>query len=164
MPLCSFTLLYFFSQNIFCYLKLILFIFLLIWFFPCFFQWNINPVMAKSLFCPLYRHRNKFQKVNLFEDTDLVGDKTRHQPRSSDLKSYTLFHAKSLQSCPTLCNSMDCSPPGSSAHGILQARMLEWAAISFSMFLLYCFTNIKSVPLRFMDDAIAQQENCRTLK
>ena len=36
------------------------------------------------------------------------------------------------QSCPTLCNPMDCSPPGSSAHGILQARILEWLAISFS--------------------------------
>ena len=36
------------------------------------------------------------------------------------------------QSCPTLCNPMDCSPPGSSVHGILQARILEWVAISFS--------------------------------
>ena len=36
------------------------------------------------------------------------------------------------QSCPTLCDSMDYSPPGSSVHGILQARMLEWVAISFS--------------------------------
>ena len=36
------------------------------------------------------------------------------------------------QSCPTLCNPMDCSPPGSSVHGILQARIMEWVAISFS--------------------------------
>ena len=40
--------------------------------------------------------------------------------------------AKSLQSCPTLCEPMDCSLPGSSVHGILQARILEWVAISFS--------------------------------
>ena len=40
--------------------------------------------------------------------------------------------AKSLQSCPTLCDPMDCSLPGSSIHGILQARTLEWVAISFS--------------------------------
>ena len=40
--------------------------------------------------------------------------------------------AKSLQSCPTLSDPMDCSPPGSSVHGILQARILEWAAISSS--------------------------------
>ena len=36
------------------------------------------------------------------------------------------------QSCPTLCNLMDCSQPGSSVHGIFQARILEWVAISFS--------------------------------
>ena len=40
--------------------------------------------------------------------------------------------AKSLQSCPTLCNPIDGSPPGSSVPGILQARMLEWVAMSFS--------------------------------
>ena len=40
--------------------------------------------------------------------------------------------AKSLQSCPTLCNPTDGSPPGSSVPGILQARTLEWVAISFS--------------------------------
>ena len=40
--------------------------------------------------------------------------------------------AKLLQSCPTLCNPMDCSLPGFSVHGILQARTLEWVAISFS--------------------------------
>ena len=36
------------------------------------------------------------------------------------------------QSCPILCDPMDCSPPGSSVHGILQARTLEWIAIPFS--------------------------------
>ena len=40
--------------------------------------------------------------------------------------------AKSLQSCPTLCDPIDGSPPGSAVPGILQARILEWAAISFS--------------------------------
>ena len=40
--------------------------------------------------------------------------------------------AKSLQSCPTLCDPIDGSPPGSTIPGILQARTLEWAAISFS--------------------------------
>ena len=42
--------------------------------------------------------------------------------------------AKSLQSCPTLCDPMDCSPPGSSVHGIFLARVLEWVAIAFSTF------------------------------
>ena len=40
--------------------------------------------------------------------------------------------AKSLQSCPTLSDLMDCSLPGSSVHGIFQATVLEWGAIAFS--------------------------------
>ena len=40
------------------------------------------------------------------------------------------------QSCPTLSDPMDCSPPGSSVHGILQAKVLEWVAIVFSNTLL----------------------------
>jgi len=40
--------------------------------------------------------------------------------------------AKPLQSCPTLCDPIDSSPPGSPVPGILQARILEWIAISFS--------------------------------
>ena len=42
------------------------------------------------------------------------------------------FAAKSLQSCPTLCDPRDGSPPASSVPGILQARTLEWVSISFS--------------------------------
>ena len=42
------------------------------------------------------------------------------------------IHAKSLQSCPTLCNPIDGSPPGFPVPGILQARTLEWVAIAFS--------------------------------
>ena len=55
------------------------------------------------------------------------------------LRSLSLSLSLSLSSlspaaqlCPTLCHPMDCSPPGSSVHGILQARTLEWVAISFS--------------------------------
>ena len=40
--------------------------------------------------------------------------------------------AQSLQSCLILCNPMDCSPPGSSVHGILQAGILEWVAVPYS--------------------------------
>ena len=42
------------------------------------------------------------------------------------------YAAKLLQSCPTLCDPIDRSPPGSPVPGILQARTLEWVAISFS--------------------------------
>ena len=44
----------------------------------------------------------------------------------------TCVHAKSLQSCLTLCNAMDPSPPGSSVHGTLQARILGWVAVPSS--------------------------------
>ena len=45
--------------------------------------------------------------------------------------------AKSLQSCPTLCDHLDGSPPGSSIHGIFQAGVLEWDAIAFSIWKSY---------------------------
>ena len=43
-----------------------------------------------------------------------------------------VFWMLSFQLCPILCDPMDCRPPGSSVHGILQARILEWVAIPFS--------------------------------
>jgi len=48
------------------------------------------------------------------------------------LNNYAAAAAESLQSCQTLCNPIDSSPPGSPVPGILQARTLEWVAISFS--------------------------------
>ena len=45
---------------------------------------------------------------------------------------WTRVHAKSLQLCPTLCDPMDCRPPGSSVRGIFQAGILEWVAVSSS--------------------------------
>ena len=48
-----------------------------------------------------------------------------------------LVNTKSLQPCPTLCDSMDCNPQGSSVHGILQARILEWVAMPFSRDIQY---------------------------
>ena len=47
-----------------------------------------------------------------------------------------------VQSCLTLSDPMDCSPPGSSIHGIFQARVLEWGAIAFSEEVVYCVINI----------------------
>ena len=55
------------------------------------------------------------------------------------------------QSCPTPSNPMDCSPPGSSVHGICQARVLEWGAIDFSEHIAY--TTYKNV-LGFVDHKI----------
>ena len=47
-------------------------------------------------------------------------------------RNYMMYVCLFAQSCPTLCDLIDCSPPGSSVHGILQARILEWVAIPFS--------------------------------
>ena len=63
------------------------------------------------------RHRESWNHVG---NTITAGVTIRHSA------------AASLQSCPTLCDPMDCSPPGSPLPGILQARTLEWVAISFS--------------------------------
>ena len=49
-----------------------------------------------------------------------------------------------IQSCPTLSNPMDCSLPGSSVHGIFQARVLEWGAIAFSRLSTYYESKCKS--------------------
>ena len=56
----------------------------------------------------------------------------RHVVSPFDLsRTLPVAAAKSLQSCPTLCDPIDGSPPGSPVPGILQARTLEWVAISF---------------------------------
>ena len=55
--------------------------------------------------------------------------------RHSELNAYNSVsesESQVTQSCPTLCDPMDCSLPGSSVHGIFQAIVLEWIAISFS--------------------------------
>ena len=64
--------------------------------------------------------------------------RTSHSPSLVELITFEFNQgaaaadAKSLQSCPTLCDPIDGSPPGSPVPGILQARTLEWVAISFS--------------------------------
>ena len=68
------------------------------------------------------------------------------------LNEYGLFAAaaKSLQSCPTLCDPIDGSPPGSSVPGIFQARVLEWGAIAFSdgLFMIVIMTIFWSLTYR----------------
>ena len=68
--------------------------------------------------------------------------------------------AKSLQSCLTLCDPMDCSLPGTSVHGIFQARVLEWVAIAFSDKIAR--RNINN--LRHADDTTLMAESEEELK
>ena len=56
----------------------------------------------------------------------------KNKPPKSFIPSTAAASAKSFQSCPTLCDPIDGSPPGSPVPGILQARTLEWVAISFN--------------------------------
>ena len=69
------------------------------------------------------------------------------------------------QSCPTLLNPMDCSLPGSSVHGIFQARVLEWGAIAFSahwaLVFLKCTRN-SSVPLTWLICSFCLRNSCTT--
>ena len=64
----------------------------------------------------------------IFAEVQIYTDHNSHTTYVYDcMQAYSV-----IQSCPTLCNPMDCSPPGSSVHGIFQARTLEWVAISSS--------------------------------
>ena len=71
-------------------------------------------------------------------DAETAFDKLQHlvmikkKKNSPERRHAAAAAAKSLQSCPTLCDPIDGSPPGSPVPGILQARTLEWVAISFS--------------------------------
>ena len=63
---------------------------------------------------------------------DKQQDPTVYQRELYSISHAAAAAAKSLQSCLTLCDPIDGSPPGSAVPGILQARTLEWVAISFS--------------------------------
>ena len=92
---------------------------------------NSGPITTSQESCesvvlPLSREQGwafwKSKTGGRWETTVLKNE----QPRASESGSV------SPQSCPTLCDPTDCSPPGSSVHGLLQARILEWVAIPFS--------------------------------
>ena len=63
--------------------------------------------------------------------TDSLPNELSGKPKLTSIHTHT--HTEVAQSCPTLCDPMDCSPPGASVHGIFQAWILEWVAISFSI-------------------------------
>ena len=95
---------------------------------------------ARQLLCP-WNSPDKNTGVgchSLFQKSSRPRDQT-HNSCISGIGRWIFFlplappaAAKSLQSCPTACDPIDGSPPGSPVHGLLQARKLEWAAISFS--------------------------------
>ena len=86
-----------------------------------------------------------FKKIDLYK-TEIEGmTLPRVSRKIAEVPAVAAAAAKSLQSCPTLCKPMDCSPPGSPVPGILQARTLEWAALCSTIYLL--IPNSKLIPL-----------------
>ena len=70
--------------------------------------------------------------INFFLEVKLYFWKITNTNKINGYFILILCLCEVAQSCPILCDPVDCSPPGSSVHGILQARILEWVAISFS--------------------------------
>ena len=109
----------------------------------------LGPTLAASP-APNSGHRSTDWAQGQSPSTGRVGESGRERPGAlgregpgtdplerapalpANLPSKSLSEVKSLQSCPTLCDPMDGSPPGSPLPGILQARTLEWVAISSS--------------------------------
>ena len=93
---------------------------------------SLNAVFYVSCNSCVFIHSSKHQ----YPQSCKWASSTKAQPEWGFLSREVLIqgcmHAKSLQSCPTLWDPMDCSLPSSSVHGILQARTLEWGASSFS--------------------------------
>ena len=65
------------------------------------------------------------------------------------------MHAKSLQLCLTLCDPMNCNPPGSSVHAISQARLLEWLAVPSSRHEFYINIQIKNTSYLYTDHPLS---------
>ena len=99
------------------------------------FYWTAAAA-AKSLhWCPTFVRPHRRQPTRLPHRWDSPG-------RNTGVGCHFLLQcikvkseSKVAQLCPTLSDPMDCSPPGSSVHGIFQARILEWGAIAFSILL-----------------------------
>ena len=96
--------------------------------------WHLNTsslAFLHSMACPFFETRSK----GLLQQIGFLREHCEFMlliPQSLNIFAFVAAAAKSLQLCLTLCNPVDGSPRGSSAPGILQARTLQWAAISFS--------------------------------
>ena len=104
--------------------------------------WNLNVITVFFFFSPVATWKTAIRETSLLWKchSELCSLWTTLLPtvNSPMCISYLLWvtaaaTAKSLQSCPTLCDPIDGSPPGSAVPGILQARTLEWVAIAFSI-------------------------------
>ena len=93
--------------------------------------------ITSLLFAVIFIHKNRKSRHarNLFKKKKKGRRRVCHSGFVPDAKALGVIQAcvcSVAPLCQTLCGHMDCSPPNSSVHGILQARILEWVAISFS--------------------------------
>ena len=89
-----------------------------VWIYWCHIQDSMHPL---PLFWILFINQNQVCKNMSMLYRDI-----------NEMQHSDAMHAKLLQSCPTLCNPMGCSPPGSPVNEILQEKIVEWVAISSS--------------------------------
>ena len=94
---------------------------------------RVSKIMYNSfLLSTLANTDSKCCKLKVASQIKIKGNKLKSRFPKSRFPAAAAAAAKSLQSCPILCDPIDGSPPGSPVPGILQARTLEWVAISFS--------------------------------
>ena len=125
-------------------------------------KWDTNPQTLVYLSSPWHKKtsRRKTKSIQFIHQKNT-------QPREEDSwlgrvwllplilsRLHACMDAWSLQSCPTLCDPMDCTPPGSSVHAIFQARVLEWVTIPFSRYLPYPRIDLRSNGLQVDSDLI----------
>ena len=93
------------------------------------FRLNDIALYAETALClPVHRQWN----LGCFHLPSSVNNAAVNMGAFNSLGNICVRVRSAAQSCPTLCDPMHCSPPGSSVHGISQARILEWVAISSS--------------------------------
>ena len=90
---------------------------------------NSRGSSQSFLLTGLKKHFSRLGSISSSPDTRVTHSVIKPSTVKQPLPQSTHACAQSLQSCQTLYNPMDCSPPGSSVHGILQARILEWVAV-----------------------------------
>ena len=88
---------------------------------------RVLPLVIRSFFIVIAVLKNPPASAGNTRDAISIPGSWRSPGGGNEMAKWS----EVTQSCPTLCDPVDCSPPGCSVHGILQARILEWVAISF---------------------------------
>ena len=93
---------------------------------------SVMPSNHLTLCHPLLLLPSIFPSIRVFSNESVLRIRWPKFWSQLQQQSFQWIVSEIAQLCPTFCDPVDCDPPGSSVHGILQARILEWVAISFS--------------------------------